>query len=338
MNHIFFNRSFDKVVFLKKFLQSQTQPLRASLFNFKRPVMLTVPSILSITKSRIVSKKRYFSSYLRKLSLKDFLNSAPAHYTRLERFQQYSSPQRYNKNSLSRITFWGISYMTAVFFLTPFIFEIKPFSYFKTHPHHLIYGIIAANVGVCCLWQIPKYLISLQRYALLQKDFVYSKWSLIGSTFSHQEFWHLGFNMMCLWSFGTSIAMLLGPANFTNLYLNSAMAGSLFSLWFPKIARIVNMNPSLGASGAIFGLFGAFSYLLPAAKVMVFFLPVPFGAWYTFLGFAGWNVLGCIFRWGTFDYAAHVAGSLVGVTYGWWMSKKLKKRRQVRKLITYPRF
>ncbi|AMD20694.1 HDL050Wp [Eremothecium sinecaudum] len=337
MQSIPFFRACGKAFFSRNAFIVKSQPLKAAMFPIRQPGISLINYLVPTSKN-LFTKTRNFSSSSIKSNFRDLFNGTSNKYTRLERFQQYSSPNRYNQNNIYRLTLWGLAYMAGVFFLSPYLFEWQPFSYFKTHPSHLTYTIMAINCVVFGLWQIPRFLLPLQRYALLQKDFIYSKWSLIGSTFSHQEFWHLGMNMMCLWSFGTSLVMLLGPANFTSLYLNSAMAGSLFSLWFPKIARLSLMGPSLGASGALFGLFATFSYLVPNAKMMIFFFPIPFGAWYTFLGLAGWNALGAIFRWGAFDYAAHLGGSAIGVLYGWWISKHIEKQRRARRGLSFPQF
>lgn len=159
---------------------------------------------------------------------------------------------------------------------------------------------------------------------------MYSSWSVIGSAFSHQEFWHLGVNMLALYSFGTSLAGMLGASNFTQLYLNSAAIASLASIAYPIIFKIPVTAPSLGASGALFGVFGAFSYLVPTAKIMLFVFPIPGGAWVAFLGSAVWNAAGCFMRWGSFDYAAHLGGSIAGVAYGWYFSKKFREARERR--------
>lgn len=251
-------------------------------------------------------------------------------YTRLNRFQQFQRSTR-NNNSLNSVTLIGLVSIAGIFFLSPYVFDhIPPFTYFKKHPKDLVYTILGANVAIFGLWQLPRCWRFLQKYMLLRKDIIYSKWAIIGSAFSHQEFWHLGMNMLALWSFGTSLATMLGASNFFSLYMTSAIGGSLFSLWYPKIARLAMLGPSLGASGALFGVLGCFSYLIPNAKILLFVFPIPGGAWVAFLGALAWNAAGCIFRWGSFDYAAHLGGSAVGIMYGWLISKQVEKRRQQR--------
>lgn len=304
------------------------KPLVSSLFGPK--MMLGKLNQLKLLKANFTSKRLFSKGSPFKSRWRDAFRGADSRsrYNSLNRFQQY----QYNDgNTIGKLTFVGLSMMTGIFILSPYVFHyIPPFTHFERNPTHLVYAILGINAGVFCLWKLPRSWRYLQRYMLLEKDRMYSKWALIGSAFSHQELWHLGMNMLALWSFGTSLATMLGASNFFSLYMNSAIAGSLFSVWYPRIARIAMMSPSLGASGALFGVFGCFSYLLPHAKILLFVFPIPGGAWVAFLGAAAWNAAGCVFRWGSFDYAAHLGGSLMGVLYGYIISELAKKQREKR--------
>ena len=75
---------------------------------------------------------------------------------------------------------------------------------------------------------------------------------LITSMFLHGSLLHIGFNMLVLWSLGPSIENLLGHLRYTTLYLLAGLGGSVASFWFSGV-----VTPSIGASGAIYGLFGA---------------------------------------------------------------------------------
>jgi membrane associated rhomboid family serine protease len=75
---------------------------------------------------------------------------------------------------------------------------------------------------------------------------------LITSMFLHGSILHIGFNMLVLWSLGPQLENLLGHVRFATLYLVAGLGGSVASFWFTPF----NVG-SLGASGAIFGLFGA---------------------------------------------------------------------------------
>ncbi|CAO0827694.1 Rhomboid family intramembrane serine protease OS=Streptomyces microflavus OX=1919 GN=Smic_39110 PE=3 SV=1 [Streptomyces microflavus] len=77
------------------------------------------------------------------------------------------------------------------------------------------------------------------------------------SMFLHQEVWHIGFNMLGLWWLGGPLEAALGRVRYLSLYLLSGLAGNalMYLIAAPN-------QPSLGASGAVFGLFGATAVLM----------------------------------------------------------------------------
>jgi membrane associated rhomboid family serine protease len=85
-------------------------------------------------------------------------------------------------------------------------------------------------------------------------------WQLLTSMFTHIEIWHIGFNMLALWTLGPQLELAIGRARFVALYFLSGLAGSATVLWFSA-----PNSQTLGASGAIFGLMGAL--LVVAIKV-----------------------------------------------------------------------
>jgi membrane associated rhomboid family serine protease len=76
-------------------------------------------------------------------------------------------------------------------------------------------------------------------------------WRLITGGFLHANFLHLGMNMLILWLIGAPLEEMLGRARYTLLYFVSLLAGSAGALLQAPTV------PTVGASGAIFGLFGA---------------------------------------------------------------------------------
>ncbi|GAB3528720.1 rhomboid family intramembrane serine protease [Arthrobacter monumenti] len=79
-------------------------------------------------------------------------------------------------------------------------------------------------------------------------------WTMLTSAFLHSQgfFLHIAFNMYILWLIGNSLEPLLGRSRFLALYLISAFGGSVGVLLLSPLNTLV-----IGASGAVFGLFGA---------------------------------------------------------------------------------
>jgi membrane associated rhomboid family serine protease len=76
-------------------------------------------------------------------------------------------------------------------------------------------------------------------------------WRLVTAGFLHDGILHIAFNMLSLYFVGNALEPAIGRVNFTAIYFASLLAGSFGALWFqPDI-------PTVGASTAIFGIFGA---------------------------------------------------------------------------------
>jgi membrane associated rhomboid family serine protease len=85
-------------------------------------------------------------------------------------------------------------------------------------------------------------------------------WQLVTSFFTHLQVWHIGFNMLALYVLGPQLEELLGRVRFLALYLLSGLCGSLAVYVLSPVGQ-----PTIGASGAVFGLMGAL--LVIAVKV-----------------------------------------------------------------------
>jgi membrane associated rhomboid family serine protease len=86
-------------------------------------------------------------------------------------------------------------------------------------------------------------------------------WRLLTSAFLHESVLHIAFNMYALYLFGPFVERALGTWRFIAAYLTAAMVGSVF-VYLLSDPRIL----TIGASGAIFGLFGIALILLLRAK------------------------------------------------------------------------
>jgi membrane associated rhomboid family serine protease len=87
-------------------------------------------------------------------------------------------------------------------------------------------------------------------------------WRLISAGFLHENFIHIAFNMYLLYLLGMMLEPAIGTARFTAIYFAALLAGSFGALF-------ATAAPSLGASGAVFGLMGAAAVELRARKLSV---------------------------------------------------------------------
>ena len=119
---------------------------------------------------------------------------------------------------------------------------------------------------------------------------------LFTATFLHENFLHIGFNMLVLWMLGPQLEALLGHVRFSVLYVVAGLGGSVASFWFsaPNVVGI-------GASGAIFGLMGAYVVVGRALRADISQV----------LGLIAINVV-IGFVGGGIDWRAHLGGLVTG--------------------------
>ena len=139
--------------------------------------------------------------------------------------------------------------------------------------------------------------------------------TLITSMFLHGGWMHLGGNMLYLWIFGDNIEDRIGHAKFLIFYLVCGLAASVAHIMFATDSVI----PSLGASGAIAGVLGAYLVLFPKRSVKVLaarqVVNMPafmvLGMWILLQVFAQISVVGG--AGGGDAYMAHIGGFLAGL-------------------------
>jgi rhomboid protease GluP len=177
-------------------------------------------------------------------------------------------------------------------------------------------GLLLANVAVF-LW-----LASLQGDAMnLSGELLFDHgsdsgvlvaegqwWRLVTCMFLHGGLIHIAVNMWSLWALGPFVEMLFGSAAMFAIYMLSGVGGSIAScLWHP-------FGNSVGASGAIFGLFGAIiAFFLTHRRSMppsVFWnLMMRFAILLAINGYLG-------FRMPNIDNAGHIGGLAFGIVCG----------------------
>jgi membrane associated rhomboid family serine protease len=136
-------------------------------------------------------------------------------------------------------------------------------------------------------------------------------WQLVTYMFLHGGFWHLAINMFVLWMFGTELERTWGLKQFLKYYfLTGIGAGVLSILTTPNSAV-----PTVGASGAIFGLLVAFAMIYPNRLIYLWFF-IPVRAKYLVLILGAFELLSTLqlARDGVAHWA-HLGGMLVGFVY-----------------------
>jgi membrane associated rhomboid family serine protease len=101
-------------------------------------------------------------------------------------------------------------------------------------------------------------------------------WQLITYAFLHSGFAHLLFNMLGVYMFGADLERVWGPRRFLNYYLVCALSAALTQLLVSGVTGAY--YPTIGASGAVFGLLLAFATMFPQRMIMPLFPPIPMRA------------------------------------------------------------
>jgi membrane associated rhomboid family serine protease len=141
--------------------------------------------------------------------------------------------------------------------------------------------------------------------------------TLLTSMFLHGSWMHLLGNMLYLWIVGDNVEEVLGTVRYLIVYLACGLVGSLAQI----VANPDSLTPTLGASGAIAGIMGAYVVWFPhnQIRVLVFrfitVLPavIVIGGWIAlqiWLGAGSWNRMG---EGGGVAYLAHVGGAVTGI-------------------------
>ena len=148
----------------------------------------------------------------------------------------------------------------------------------------------------------------------------------------HGGLGHLAMNMFVLWMFGSQLALVWGTKRFLRFYLTCGVGAGLLIATFPYVAVALGIEspaalliPTLGASGAVYGVLLAYSLTWPDRTIMLIFPPVAFRAI--------WLIPGLFFMTLIFDPNANVShvGHLGGVVVGWLY---MRRQGQVQGLFT----
>lgn len=201
--------------------------------------------------------------------------------------------------------------------------------------------IILVNVAVFMLQMMPWSGQLLSAFASLWPIGTghFFPWQLVSYMFMHGGLTHLFFNMFALWMFGAEIENYWGTRQFTIYYFVCGIGAALINL----IATMHSPYPTVGASGAIYGVLLAFGMMFPNRYIFLYFF-FPIKAKYFIAGYAliefvsglGSREMG---SGSNIAHFAHLGGMLIGFIYitlkrnDWSLDDVLKKVGSLRSTV-----
>ena len=132
-------------------------------------------------------------------------------------------------------------------------------------------GIIIANVLIFLLE--PIFGIDLTSiFALWPLGPQFQLWQILTYAFLHGNLMHISFNMLAVYMFGADMERVWGGRRYLTYYLVCALSAALAQLGVSSVTG--TYYPTIGASGAVFGLLLAFARYFPERQIMLLFPPV----------------------------------------------------------------
>lgn len=161
----------------------------------------------------------------------------------------------------------------------------------------------------------------------------YGIFTIFSSMFIHDGFLHILFNMWALLVLGRDVEIVLGRPRFLALYFASGVVGGLAyaftSYYFPS-NRFAPLIPAVGASGAVFGVMGAFGVLFPRRPLALFLylIPIIAPAYIVIIIMAILQtLLALAMPFSSIAYSAHIGGLLVGLALSLAWAAGLRRYR-----------
>ncbi|WP_295641283.1 rhomboid family intramembrane serine protease [uncultured Methylibium sp.] len=171
-------------------------------------------------------------------------------------------------------------------------------------------ALMLINVAVFCLGFFLGPWFG-QLFALWPIGGNFLPWQVVTYAFLHGDVAHLFFNMLGLWMFGAELERLWGTRRFIQFFAASVLAAAAAQL---LLAALMGYgNPTVGASGGLFGLLLAFGLLFPERIIMPLFPPIPMKARTFVMVFGAIELaLGFYSPGGGVAHFAHLGGMLGG--------------------------
>ena len=177
--------------------------------------------------------------------------------------------------------------------------------------------IMALTIGISLLglFKMPKIIdVCLFRPYHFHRKPEYE--TMILSGFVHADMAHLFFNMFALWMFGLPVEKIWGSKRFVSYYLICVLGAGLIQLLVQHLSG--NIYPTIGASGAVFGLLLAYGVMWPNNKLILIFFPIPIKAkWFVLIYGGAELVFGVTGAMPQVAHYAHLGGLFFGAGLLW---------------------
>lgn len=173
----------------------------------------------------------------------------------------------------------------------------------------------------------------------------FKPWQVITHMFMHGGLFHLLFNMLALWMFGSNIENIWGPKRFLTFYFICGIAAALTQLGsyvydyrhfdamkltaeqYAQYQEMLRYSATVGASGAIMGVLAAFGYLFPNTRLFIMPIPFPIKAKWAILAIILLDVFGGVVKapGDNIAHFAHVGGALTGFLIVFFQNRTNKR-------------
>jgi membrane associated rhomboid family serine protease len=156
-------------------------------------------------------------------------------------------------------------------------------------------------------------------------------WQLITYMFMHGNLMHILFNLFALWMFGQAIENMWGTNRFTIYYFLTGIGAGLLHILINNDPVATSQGlvfiPTVGASGAVYGILLAFGMMFPDRYIVLLIPPIPIKAKYFVAIFGAIELFSGIMRTETgIAHFAHLGGMVVGfILIKYWGLKGSKE-------------
>jgi membrane associated rhomboid family serine protease len=198
----------------------------------------------------------------------------------------------------------------------------------------VIKGLLITNTAIFILmWffsafhfnGISLHMVLTTIFGLMPFGYGFYPWQLLTYQFLHADFWHLFFNMVFgLWMFGMEVEHVWGPKKFLIYYLSCGVAAGLSQLILSPIFEPA-LGPTIGASGAIYGVMIAFATMFPDRYIFLYFL-IPVKVKYFVIILIVFGVMS-VGGQGNVANLAHLGGAVAGYLYILYDRRQLTRGR-----------